>query len=285
VLVLGETGTGKEVMAGQIHRSSARVSGKFVPINCAAIPETLIESELFGYKKGAFTGANTDREGLIRKAHKGTLFLDEIGDLHLHMQVKLLRVIQEKKFTRLGSTTEEESDFRLICATHQPLDDRIEKGFFRQDLYFRINTIILNLPPLRERPEDLLNLANEFLLEAVQESHKSIKGFDESASTLLLHQEWPGNIRELKNAIQRAVALATPEGNDYRMNAKDFNFLTTKVPFDTLPKLSDAKDDFIRNYVKKAILIHKGNKTKAAKALGVDPKTLYRHLLEDDKED
>jgi DNA-binding NtrC family response regulator len=284
VLILGETGTGKEVLAGQIHQTSVRRSGNFVPINCAAIPETLIESELFGYKKGAFTGANADREGLIRRANKGTVFLDEIGDLQLHMQVKLLRVIQEKRFTRLGATQEEESDFRLICATHQPLDARIEKGFFRQDLYFRINTITINLPPLRQRPEDLLDLANQFLSEACQETRKSIQGFDQSASTLLLNQEWPGNIRQLKNAVQRAVALVEPESHSYMIQAKDFDFLASKGPSDTLPKLADAKDEFIRNYVKKAILIHKGNKTKAAKALGVDPKTLYRHLLEDDTE-
>lgn len=284
VLVLGETGTGKEVLAGQIHQMSSRRGGNFVPINCAAIPETLIESELFGYKKGAFTGANADREGLIRRAHKGTLFLDEIGDLHLHMQVKLLRVIQEKKFTRLGSTQEEESDFRLICATHQPLDARIENGFFRQDLYFRINTITLQIPPLRQRPEDLLDLANLFLSEACRETRKSIEGFHQSASTLLLNQEWPGNIRQLKNAIQRAVALVQPDARNYMIQAKDFDFLASKTPSDALPKLADAKDEFIRNYVKKAILIHKGNKTKAAKALGVDPKTLYRHLLEEDEE-
>jgi transcriptional regulator with PAS, ATPase and Fis domain len=284
VLILGETGTGKEVMARQIHEASSRANGNFVPINCAAIPETLIESELFGYKKGAFTGANTDREGLVRRAHKGTLFLDEIGDLHLHMQVKLLRVIQEKKFTRLGSTTEEESEFRLICATHQPLDARIEKGFFRQDLYFRINTITLSLPPLRQRPEDLMDLAYLFLNDARVESHKSIKGFDQSASTLLLNHDWPGNIRELKNAIQRAAALVQPGVRDYMMTAKDFDFLGGAAPADALPKLQDAKEEFIRNYVKKAILIHKGNKTKAAKALGVDPKTLYRHMLSEDPE-
>ncbi len=281
VLILGETGTGKEVLAGEIHRLSSRASGNFVPINCAAIPETLIESELFGYKRGAFTGANADREGLVRRAHKGTLFLDEIGDLPLHMQVKLLRVLQEKKFTRLGSTTEEESEFRLICATHQSLDDRIDKGFFRQDLFFRINTITLKIPPLRERLEDLIALANEFLAEAAEESKRSVKGFDESAVALLLQQEWPGNIRQLKNAIQRAVALIGPDLKNHSLTAKDFDFLSAKVVSDALPTLHDAKEEFIRNYVKKAILIHKGNKTKAAKALGVDPKTLYRHLLED----
>ncbi len=283
VLILGETGTGKEVMARRIHQSSERAKGPFVPINCTAIPESLLESELFGYKKGAFTGAMGDRDGLIRKANKGTLFLDEIGDLPLHMQAKLLRVIQEKKFTRLGSTSEEESDFRLICATHRPLEDAVNKGFFRQDLYFRINTITLQIPPLRERSEDVFDLANEFLKQAAVENKKSVRGFDEGAAALLLQEEWPGNIRQLQNAIQRAVALVPPEQQNYQLTSKDFQFLSKKPQTSALPSLQDAKEEFIRNYVKKAILIHKGNKTKAAKALGVDPKTLYRHLLNEDE--
>lgn len=284
VLLLGETGTGKEVMASEIHRLSARRPKHFVPINCAAIPETLIESELFGYKKGAFTGATNDRDGMVKRADGGTLFFDEIGDLSLHMQVKLLRVLQERKFTRLGSTQEEESDFRLICATHQPLDDRIERGLFRQDLYFRINTITLKLPPLRERLEDLPDLAQSFLTEACEEAMRSVAGFEDSAMSLLLQQSWPGNIRQLKNAIHRAIALVPMDQPDYRLTSKDFEFLSSKVTTDALPSLHEAKEEFIRNYVKKAILIHKGNKTKAAKALGVDPKTLYRHLLEEGEE-
>ncbi len=284
VLILGETGTGKEVLANRIHKQSQRGAGKFVAVNCSAIPDTLIESELFGYKRGAFTGAVTDREGLVRQAHKGTLFLDEIGDLQLHMQVKLLRVIQEKKFTRLGSTQEEESEFRLICATHQPLESRIEKGFFRQDLFFRVNTITIELPPLRERVEDIMDLAEFFLQEANRENQKSIKGFDEKARSLLIDFDWPGNIRQLKNAIQRALALVDIKQRDI-LSAEDFGFLSSKVQAPaSLSTLHEAKENFIRNYVKKAILIHKGNKTKAAKALGVDPKTLYRHLLEEGEE-
>lgn len=285
VLVLGETGTGKEVLANRIHKLSQRSAGRFVAVNCSAIPETLIESELFGYKKGAFTGASTDRDGLVRQAHQGTLFLDEIGDLQLHMQVKLLRVIQEKKFTRLGSTQEEESEFRLICATHQALEDRIEKGFFRQDLFFRINTITMELLPLRQRVEDIMDLADFFLIEANRENRKSIKGFDESARSLLIDFDWPGNIRQLKNAIQRALALVDQKQRD-TLTADDFGFLSSKAQVPTsLPTLHEAKENFIRDYVKKAILIHKGNKTKAAKALGVDPKTLYRHLLDDGEGD
>ncbi len=281
VLILGETGTGKEVLANHLHRLSKRASKPFVPINCSAIPDTLIESELFGYKKGAFTGAAGDRDGLLRKADLGTVFLDEIGDLQLHMQVKLLRVIQEKRFTRLGSTVEEGSDFRLISATHQPLDEQIQKGFFRQDLFFRINTITVELPPLRERLEDLMDLAQTFIEETAAETNRSIKGCDESARLKLLDFDWPGNIRQLKNAIQRASALVPSDQKNYIFRGDDFAFLTTKVQALDLPSLQDAKDEFIRNYVKKAILIHKGNKSKAAKALGVDPKTLYRHLLED----
>lgn len=284
VLILGETGTGKEVTARMIHTLSSRSKGPFVPINCAAIPETLLESELFGYKKGAFTGATADREGLIRKANKGILFLDEIGDIPLQMQVKLLRVIQERKFTRLGSTQEEESDFRLVCATHRSLESAIEQGFFRQDLYFRINTITLKLLPLRERPEDILELSSQFLAAAARENNRSVKGMDEQAQSLLLQESWPGNIRQLQNAIQRAVALVPPDQSGIILTAKDFHFLQKKSQASALPTLSEAKEEFIRDYVKKAILVHKGNKTKAAKALGVDPKTLYRHL-QTDKED
>jgi DNA-binding NtrC family response regulator len=195
------------------------------------------------------------------------------------MQVKLLRVIQERRFTRVGSTQEEESDFRLICATHRPLEQAIEQGFFRQDLFFRINTLTIQLPPLRERPEDILDLAHDFLEQACRENSRRIKGFDEDAKALLLREEWPGNIRQLQNAIQRAVALVPQERLNSTLNAADFHFLAKKAAGEpALPSLADAKEEFVRDYVKKAILIHKGNKTKAAKALGVDPKTLYRHL-------
>lgn len=284
VLLLGETGTGKEVTARLIHSLSSRSKGPFIAINCAAIPETLLESELFGYKKGAFTGASADREGLIRRAHKGVLFLDEIGDIPLHMQVKLLRVLQERRFTRLGSTQEEESDFRLICATHRPLEAAIEQGFFRQDLYFRINTISIRLLPLRERTEDVVDLARDFIEQSAKENRRQVRGLDESAQAMLLRESWPGNIRQLQNACQRAVALIPPEVGQYTLSAKDFQFLQKTPAQSALPSLAEAKEEFIRDYVKKAILIHKGNKTKAAKALGVDPKTLYRHL-QDDKSD
>lgn len=281
VLLLGETGVGKEVMARAIHQASSRSKGPFVPVNCTAIPETLIESELFGYKKGAFTGALGDREGLIRKAHKGTLFLDEIGDLPLHMQAKLLRVIQEKKFMRVGGNVEEESDFRLVCATHRKLEESVSQGFFRQDLYFRINTISLSIPPLRERAEDILDLAHAFLIQAADENKRAVKKLDDGAAALLVNHEWPGNIRQLQNAIQRAVALVPMDAATAQLSASDFQFLSKKAATESLTKLQEAKEEFIRDYVKKAILIHKGNKTKAAKALGVDPKTLYRHLLEE----
>lgn len=277
ILILGETGTGKEVLARNIHNMSSRAKQNFVAINCSAIPETLIEAELFGYKKGAFTGANTDREGLVKKADSGTLFLDEIGDLPLHMQAKLLRVIQEKSYMPVGSNKEEKSDFRLLAATHKPLEQSVEQGFFRQDLYFRINTLTFKLPALRDRPEDLLDLAVLFTRMASKENSKGFKGVDESGATALINFDWPGNIRQLQNAIQRAVVLAPDDGRDL-LNSKDFEFLSETPKESNLPKLSEAKDQFIKNYVKKAILIHKGNKTKAAKALGVDPKTLYRHL-------
>jgi transcriptional regulator with PAS, ATPase and Fis domain len=179
----------------------------------------------------------------------------------------------------VGSTTEERSDFRLIAATHKSLEDSVSQGFFRQDLYFRINAVTFKLLPLRDRLEDLLDLVQFFVQESAKEHSKRIRGVDEAASGLLLDFDWPGNIRQLQNAIQRAIVLV-PEGQEVLM-AADFRFLTEKEAPAELPKLSDAKEQFIKNYVKKAILIHRGNKTKAAKALGVDPKTLYRHLSED----
>jgi transcriptional regulator with GAF, ATPase, and Fis domain len=278
VLIQGETGTGKEVLARQIHQMSARSQKDFVAINCSAIPETLIESELFGYKKGAFTGAVADRMGLIKKADGGSLFLDEIGDLPLHMQAKLLRVLQERAFMPVGANQEQKSDFRLIAATHRPLDAAVEQGLFRQDLFFRMNTITFVLPPLRERSEDLLDLALEFIGSASKEHGKQVDGLEDSAAAALLQYSWPGNIRQLQNAIQRAVVLK-PAG-ETKLASTDFQFLSEKPVSNELAKLSEAKEEFIKNYVKKAILIHHGNKTKAAKALGVDPKTLYRHLTD-----
>lgn len=281
ILVLGETGTGKEVLARRIHNLSSRAKEGFVAINCSAIPENLLESELFGYKKGAFTGAVSDREGLIKSADGGTLFLDEIGDLPLHMQAKLLRVLQEKAFLPVGASQEVKSDFRLIAATHKSLDESVNQGLFRQDLFFRINTVTFRLPPLRERPEDILTLARHYVKVAGREHGKKISDIDESASTALLNFDWPGNIRQLQNAVQRAVVMVPEDSDKKALSGEDFDFLEQSPQESELPKLSDAKDKFIKNYVKKAILIHKGNKTKAAKALGVDPKTLYRHLSDD----
>jgi len=284
ILILGETGTGKEVLARHIHTMSNRARNGFVAINCSAIPETLIESELFGYKKGAFTGAMADRAGLVKKAHNGTLFLDEIGDLPLHMQAKILRVLQEKTFMPVGSTVEERSEFRLIAATHKPLEEAVVQGFFRQDLFFRINTLTFKLPPLRQRSEDLLEIAADFVRHAAREHGKRFTGIDESAASVLLQHEWPGNIRQLQNAIQRAMVLTQETPGKSVLSGQDFDFLNESPKASALPSLSEAKDNFIRNYVKKAILIHKGNKTKAAKALGVDPKTLYRHLAGEDED-
>jgi len=284
ILILGETGTGKEVLARYIHQQSQRVNRNFVAINCSAIPETLIESELFGYKKGAFTGAVSDRQGLIAKADGGTLFLDEIGDLPLHMQAKLLRVLQERSFMPVGSTVEQRSDFRLIAATHNPLEESVNQGFFRQDLYFRINTLTFKLPALKERPEDVLSLALHFARKVSSEYGHQLDGLDEGAAGALLNFPWPGNIRQLQNAIQRAVVLSMDEPDKKLLSASDFSFLSEAPTPSNLPSLQEAKGQFIKDYVKKAILIHKGNKTKAAKALGVDPKTLYRHLS-DKKED
>ena len=221
VLITGETGTGKELIAGLIHRASPRAEGPLVKVNCAALPETLLESELFGHERGAFTGADRQRIGRFEEANGGTLFLDEVGDTSSATQAKLLRVLQERRFHRLGGSTLLRTDARIISATNHDLGARIAEGLFREDLYFRLNVIRIHLPPLRERPEDLVDLAHHFLRELSTEMSHSIRGFTEAALAKIRSHDWPGNVRELHNTLERAVLMA--EGP--RIDAEDLSIL------------------------------------------------------------
>jgi two-component system response regulator HydG len=221
VLITGETGTGKELIAGLIHRASPRVEGPLVKVNCAALPETLLESELFGHERGAFTGADRQRIGRFEEANGGTLFLDEVGDTSRATQAKLLRVLQEQRFHRLGGSKLLRTDARIISATNHDLDARIAEGLFREDLYFRINVIRIHLPPLRERPDDLFDLATHFLRELSAEMRHPIRGFTEAALAKIRSHDWPGNVRELHNTLERAVLMA--EGP--RIDAEDLLIL------------------------------------------------------------
>jgi DNA-binding NtrC family response regulator len=221
VLITGETGTGKELIAGLIHRASPRAEGPLVKVNCAALPETLLESELFGHERGAFTGADRQRVGRFEEANGGTLFLDEVGDTSRATQAKLLRVLQEQRFHRLGGSKLLRTDARIISATNHDLGARIAEGVFREDLYFRLNVIRIHLPPLRERPEDLVDLAHHFLRELGAEMRHPARGFTEVALAKIRSHDWPGNVRELHNTLERAVLMA--EGP--RIDAEDLSIL------------------------------------------------------------
>ncbi|MFC2152551.1 sigma-54-dependent transcriptional regulator [Bacteroidota bacterium] len=269
ILILGENGTGKEIIAREIHRTSKRSKQIFMSIDLSALTETLFESELFGYKKGAFTDAKEDRAGKIEVAHKGTLFLDEIGNLPLHLQSKLLTVIQTKTITRLGSSEAKKIDFRLICATNKPLHELVHKEIFREDLLFRINTVQIEIPPLRNRKTDILPLSEYFLqLYSKKYSKQGLK-ITSSVKSKLENYGWPGNVRELKHTIERAVILS----NDVTLKIEDFAF------FDTVKIGSD--DDVLnlieleKLAIKKAIKKARGNMSKAAEILGISRTTLY----------
>ncbi len=274
IYISGESGSGKELAARLIHARSARANGAFVPVNCGAIPENLMESEFFGYRKGAFTGADSDREGFFQAAAGGTLFLDEIADLPLPMQVKLLRAIQEKKARKVGSTQEEPVDVRIISATHRNLRECVEKGQFRQDLYYRLNVIELKMPPLRERPEDLAALVLTILTKLG--SHATLA---ESALRALERYPFPGNVRELENILERATALCA----ENVIEAEDLQLSPEESPDDLVGRGSETLDDYLNRLEKAAILeaLQKAgnNRTAAARLLGVTFRSL-RYRLE-----
>jgi two-component system NtrC family response regulator len=270
VLILGESGTGKELVAQALHRRSAQKSGPFVAINCNANPENLLESELFGYEKGAFTGANAQRKGHIESAAGGTLFLDEIGELPAAVQVKLLRFLQEKCFQRIGGRLEIPSDARVVAATNRNLQERVAAGKFREDLYFRLAVIVVKVPPLRERVDDVVTAAKAFLHSYGTGHGKPGLTFAPDALRALSVYRWPGNVRELQNRVQRAVIMADGK----RVTARDLE-LTDALS--TLPPqtLKEAREAVEREMVQDALRRHRGKITSAALELGISRPTLY----------
>jgi two-component system response regulator HydG len=280
VLVSGESGTGKELVARALHQRSRRVEGKFVPINCAAVPEQLMESELFGHARGAFTDAKSERLGLMAQASGGTLFLDEIGEMPLSMQPKLLRALEERQIRPVGSDKEVDIDVRVVAATNRDLEESIERGTFREDLYYRINVIRVELPPLRSRGRDILQLGQHFLNRFAAQSRKDVAGVDASAAERLMAYSWPGNVRELRNCMERAVALArTREISVDELPARVRNFTTSHVVVAGLdPSELVPMEEVERRYILHVLDATGGNKSHAAKILGLDRKTLYRKL-------
>jgi len=276
IYISGESGSGKELAARLIHTRSARSAGLFVPVNCGAIPENLMESEFFGYRKGAFTGADGDREGFFQAASGGTLFLDEVADLPLAMQVKLLRAIQEKRVRKVGSVAEEAVDVRIICATHRNLRDCVDKGSFRQDLYYRLNVIELRMPPLRERVEDIAPLVEAILRRLCGDEHPRLSG---GALKSLELYSFPGNVRELENILERATALSSGD----LIEADDLHLEPEEMAGEAVGRGSETLDDYLNRLERQAILeaLQKteGNRTAAARLLGVTFRSM-RYRLE-----
>jgi len=279
VLITGESGTGKELIARLVHRESLRVRGPFVPVNCAGLTESIIESELFGHVKGAFTGAVRAKPGKFELADGGTLFLDEIGEIPLNIQVKLLRVLQEREVERVGGEEPVRIDVRLVCATHRDLDEMVRNGEFREDLYYRVKVIPLRLPALRERPEDIPELAEHFRGLANERDHRAVKAFGPGVMERLEAYGWPGNVRELENVVEQAVVLA--RGDTIVVDDLPPEITGDKGPQDVLriavgTTLAETERELILETLRKT----GGNKTRAAKLLGIGVRTLYRKLEE-----
>ncbi len=278
VLIEGETGTGKELIARELHKRSRRGEGPFVTINCGAIPGELLESELFGSVRGAFTSASSTRDGLFQAASGGTLFLDEIGEMPLALQVKLLRALQEREVFKVGSTQPETIDIRVLAATHRDLQREIAQGRFRQDLYYRLNVAGIVLPPLRERGDDIEVLARALLAKHQRSLNPTVEGFSQEALAALRRHSWPGNVRELEARVQKALVLSenrliSPADLELEeplaeMSSRAVGPLT----------LAQAKDEFQRRFIAEALARNEGNRTRAAKELGVDPRTVFRFL-------
>ena len=281
ILIRGETGTGKEIIARLIHRLSLRSSEKLVTINCAALPESLLESELFGYEKGAFTGASESKPGKFEYAHQGTLLLDEIGDMALPLQAKVLRVLQEKEVERLGSHEKKRADVRVVSATHQPLEELMERGLFREDLYYRLNVISLHLPPLRERPEDIILLSNFFLEEFTAKYGKEIQGFSREVRDFFLRYSWPGNVRELRNLVESMAILSRKRVITEESLPVS---LREKTPGPSASSSSPHREDSLslesgeKDLIRQALDKTGGNRAKAARILGIARSTLYNKM-------
>jgi len=282
VLIFGENGTGKELVARNIHVMSRRRSGPFVEVNCAAIPEELIESELFGHVRGAFTGAVADRRGKFEGAHGGTIFLDEIGDMSLKTQAKVLRVLQEQVMEAVGGSTPIRVDTRVLAATNKDLPVEIRAGRFREDLYFRLNVLPIFVPPLRERVEDVPLLADHFMALLAREYGRRPKTFDADAVVALQRYRWPGNVRELRNLVERLMIMVPGD----RVSSRDLTFLeqgmTPAAPpvaaTAPLALLHDARDEFEKQYILRVLASQQGNMSRTADALGVERSNLYRKM-------
>ena len=281
VLITGESGTGKELVAKAIHYNGIRKEGPFIAVNCAAIPETLLESELFGYKKGAFTDAKSDKKGLIFEANEGTLFLDEITEMASTLQAKLLRVIEEKEVRPLGDTNSYPIDVRIISTSNRDIESLIQQDRFREDLYYRLKVIDIELPPLRDRREDIPLLVQHFINKFSQDLKKNVSGVSEEALKIFLNYSWPGNVRELENVIQRAIAL----GQHEIILPEDLPpSMLQETDKNVLKKAVQEKytiDQLEKEYIRRILVEVGGNKSKAAEILGLDRKTLYRKLQDE----
>jgi two-component system response regulator HydG len=280
VLITGESGTGKEIVAKAIHARSRRRSAPFIAVNCSAVPESLLESELFGHARGAFTDAKESRVGLFRQAHGGTLFLDEIGDMPATVQPKLLRALQERRVRPVGGAGEVPIDVRLVTATNRDLESAIEEGRFREDLFFRINVVNIALPTLRARRGDVLPLAQHFLVQTAARANKEVRGIAATAAEKLQSYAWPGNVRELQNSIERAVTLARFEEitiDDLPEKIRDYRPAYLVVGGDDPSELAPL-EEVERRYILRVLDAVSGNKSVAARILGIERKTLYRKL-------
>lgn len=286
VLINGETGTGKELIAREIHDRSPRAGGPFITVNCGAIPENLIESELFGHVKGSFTGAVANQVGKFMAADKGTIFLDEVGELPLQLQVKLLRVLQERQIQRVGEAKTTPIDARVVAATNRELTEEVKGGRFREDLYFRLNVIGVLLPPLRERGDDILLIARYIIGRYAKEYGREVdpgRALSNSAINAMMRFSWPGNIRQLENHIKKALVLA----DGPQIGAKDLDLEGPEGSSgtdDEILSLTEARDQWQRAYINRVLALNGGNRTKTARDLGVDPRTIFRHLEKAEKE-
>jgi len=281
ILIHGESGTGKELVARGLHYESSRRDFPFMEVNCAAITETLFESELFGHEKGAFTDAKASKKGLMEMADRGTLFLDEVSEMSLNSQAKFLRVLQERVLRRVGGTRDIKVDLRIIAATNRPLETRVKDGQFREDLFYRLNVIPIYIPPLRERREDILPLARHFVLDANTRFHKSIKGFTPEAERLMLGYQWPGNVRELRNLIERLVILGSsdfiePAHMPVQFATQIRQPVVAQQTGDEPRTLAEVERAYIAQIMQRV----ESNKSKAAKILGISRQTLRKKLME-----
>jgi two-component system response regulator PilR (NtrC family) len=286
VLITGKSGTGKELVARAIHYNSARATKRFVPVNCGAIVDTLFESELFGHKKGSFTGSTGDKDGMFKVAHEGTIFLDEVSEIPQNLQVKLLRAIEQKEITPVGTTDVIKVDLRIIAATNKDLRKEVEAGRFREDLFYRLNVIEISLPPLSARPDDIPILAQHFLETLARQTGKAIKGFTNDAMRSLMRHQWKGEVRELENAVERAVIFC--DGDYIRTEDLPEVMWSSGGAAAGMPSsaaygeqtLKDAVKDFERVFIQQALTKHGNNKEETAKALGMSLSSLYRKIEE-----